>query len=70
MVKLLKAVVERKGELRAELYADTKDEVTMITGAGIEGMDANEKLLAGSSVVTATFDAGILDSNGVWNWSE
>ena len=64
MVKLISVKSNGKDGVVAELYADSKDEVTpTMTVENSQG-----RLSAGSMVYTADGDVGILKSTGEWSF--
>ena len=74
MVKLLDLAIESikdsKRNVRANLVADTKDEVIACgtSGANIVGLTADDTMVLGSMAICADGGFGILSSNGQWNF--
>lgn len=64
--KVSKGVIP--GNVLCKLFADTKDEV--VAGMVIDGLPDGYVLAPGSTVSTADFNYGKIDSNGVWHWKE
>lgn len=58
----------KRPKVLARCFADTKEEV--VKGAVIEGLPVGCVLAPGSTVSTADFNHGKIDSNGVWHWKE
>lgn len=52
---------------KVEAIADTKAEVT--GGGQFVGLPENCTVDFGSTVCTASFELGFMQSNGVWKWS-
>lgn len=59
-----------KRYVRASLWADTENEVLNITtGAGVQGLNDDDILTMGSTVLTAEEGSfGRLGSDGTWNF--
>lgn len=73
MIKLSGAPIvekytEGKRYVRASLWADTEDEMSgVVTGEGIDGLNENDVLTMGSTVMTIVDSSfGKLGSNGTW----
>lgn len=54
--------------VKASLLSDTKAEVTMSTGEGIQGLEDTDILALGTTCFTAEQDFGTINSSGIWKW--
>lgn len=72
MVKVTKIVNvdEASKKVTAELFSDTKAEMSSTEPEDIIGFPKGYELDFGSSVVTASIDVGMMQSDGTWNWGE
>ena len=72
MVKVTKItnVNELTKEITADLFSDTKAEMSTIDSDDIIGFPKGYSLDFGSSVTTAALDIGMMQSDGTWNWGK
>lgn len=63
--------VDGKKMVDANLFADTKNEVTDdLTGEDIDGLEDDAIIDMGSFVMTASAEYAYMQSNGEWKWGE
>lgn len=72
MVKVTKIhnVDELNKKVTADLFSDTKAEMSTLVEDNIIGFPKGYELDFGSSVTTAAIDVGMMQSDGTWNWGE
>ena len=74
MVKVTSMRVEsingHKRNVVVQLMADTKDEVIVLgnSGAGVEGLTADDTIVLGSMALCADGNLGMINSSGQWHW--
>lgn len=63
-------VDEINKKVTADLFSDTKAEMSTVTTDEIKGFPKGYELDFGSSVTSAALDIGMLQSDGTWNWGK
>ena len=63
-------VDEINKKVTADLFSDTKAEMSTVTTDEIIGFPKGYELDFGSSVTSAALDIGMLQSDGTWNWGK
>ena len=72
-VKLIEVVrnetrtADEEKHVIASLFADQKSDV--VPGMEVEGLPSTHVLEAASTVRTANWEVGTLDSDGTWHWA-
>ena len=61
-------VDEINKKVTADLFSDTKAEMSTVTTDEIIGFPKGYELDFGSSVTSAALDIGMMQSDGTWNW--
>lgn len=70
LIEILKnetRTAEEEKHVIASLFADQKSDV--VDGMKVDGLPSTYVLQAASTVRTANFEVGTLDSDGVWHWA-